>query len=413
MSEHSKFMPWRMWILAVSFYFYQFIIRVATGNMREPLTLEFNLNAGDYGLFASYWLVSYALLQIPVGIALDRWGVRRLFTLSALICGIGTFLMASTENFNVLCFARFLIGAGSTAGFIGTFKVSSEWFSDKMLPILVGIISGIGVLGASLAGAPMVILQASIGWRPVFYILSGAAFSLSVAYSIFLKDKQLAYNLNFKEIYKQLLALISQPQIWLLGVVGFLMYTPVSVLADLWGPSFISTAYNYSRVDAAFASSFIYYGNASIAFLIGWLFFKFSSARLFFSFFTALAVICMTALIWVELPSYWAVCLVLYLLGCMVGAENLVFPISDKYAAPGYQGLSASVINFLVMVGAIVLQPGIGIIMDLLWDGAMENGVPVYSISQYRWGLSALIGSLVLGLILSLGVKGKTNSLDH
>jgi hypothetical protein len=43
-----------------------------------------------------------------------------------------------------------------------------------------------------------------------------------------------------------------------------------------------------------------------------------------------------------------------------------------------------------------------------MWDGAMDNALPVYSIDQYRWGLSALIGSLVLGLMLSFGVKGKT-----
>ncbi|MDP3935708.1 MAG: MFS transporter, partial [Alphaproteobacteria bacterium] len=152
MLAHSKLTPWLMWFLAVFFYFYQFIIRVATGNMREPLTLEFNLTAGEYGMFASYWLVSYALLQIPIGIALDKWGVRKVFTVSAFLCGVGTLITAQTESYAWLCFARLLIGAGSAPAFIGTFKISSEWFKPSLLPILVGVISGIGVLGASLAG---------------------------------------------------------------------------------------------------------------------------------------------------------------------------------------------------------------------------------------------------------------------
>jgi sugar phosphate permease len=407
MSEHSKLTSWRMWFLAVSFYFYQFIIRVATSNLREPLTLEYNLTASDFGLFASYWLISYALLQIPMGIALDKWGVRRIFSLSALTCGIGTFIMASTENFGFLCFARLLIGAGSTAGFIGTFKVSSEWFSERMLPILVGIISGIGVLGASLAGAPMVILQNAIGWRTVFYLLSATAVVLSVVYILFLRDKQLRSHINFKEIRTQLFKLIKEPQIWLLGCVGFILYTPVSVLADLWGSSFISTAYGYSAVESAFASSFVYYGNASIAFLIGWLYFKFSSNKQFFVFFSILATVCMAILVWADLPNYLMLCVSLFALGCMVGSENLIFPISDRYAAEGYQGLSASVINFIVMVGPIALQPGIGIVMDLLWDGSMVDGVPTYSPEQYRIGLSSLIVALIVGVVLSFWLKGK------
>jgi hypothetical protein len=46
--------------------------------------------------------------------------------------------------------------------------------------------------------------------------------------------------------------------------------------------------------------------------------------------------------------------------------------------------------------------------MDMLWDGTLENGLPIYSVEQYRWGLSALIVSLMVGLVLSTIIKGKT-----
>jgi predicted MFS family arabinose efflux permease len=408
MSASSKLTPWLMWVLSVCFYFYQFIIRVATSNMRDQLTLEFNLTASDYGLFASYWIVSYALLQIPIGIALDKWGVRKVFTVSAFLCGVGTLITASTENYAWLCFARLLIGAGSAPAFIGTFKISSEWFKPSLLPILVGVISAIGVLGATLAGAPMVILQESIGWRTIFYTLSAIAFALSLIYSLVLREKKLSSTLSLGEIKKQLLHLITEPQIWLLGTIGFLLYTPVSVLADLWGPSFMRAVYGYNAIDSAIASSFIFYGNAVGSFLAGWVFLKFTTNKHFFASFMTLAGIMMSVIIWVDISNFWILCCALFALGCMVGAENLVFPLGARYAAEGFQGLSASVINFLVMVGAIALQPGIGVIMDVLWDGTIDNALPVYSIDQYRWGLSALIGSLVLGLMLSFGVKGKT-----
>lgn len=408
MSERSKLTPWIMWILALLFYFYQFIIRVATGNIREPLTLDFNLTAGEFGLFASYWLVSYALLQIPAGIALDKWGAKKVLTGSALLCGIGTLLMAQSESFTLLCISRLLIGAGSAAAFIGTIKISSEWFEPNMLPILVGVISAGGVLGASLAGAPMVILQSYVGWRTIFFSLSIIAFGLAILYSLLLRDKKLANSVTFTEIKQQLKHIITEPQIWLLGTIGFLLYTPVSVLADLWGPSFMKVVYGYDSINSALATSFIFYGNAAGSFLAGWVFLKFATNKQYFTFFMLVAAGVMACIVWIELSSFAMLCAALFGLGCLVGAENLVFPLGARYAQNGYQGLSASVINFLVMVGAIVLQPGIGLIMDQIWDGSMENGVPVYSALQYRYGLSALIGSLILGFFLSLYVKGTT-----
>lgn len=408
MSTHSKFTPWIMWFLAAFFYFYQFIIRVATGNMREPLTIEFNLTASEYGLFASYWLISYAFLQIPIGIALDKWGVKKVFSVSAFLCGVGTLIMAHTESFTFLCFARLLIGAGSAAAFVGTFKISSEWFTPRMLPILVGVISGVGVLGASFAGAPLVILQEQIGWRAVFYLLSITAFMLSFLYIFFLKDKKLSAHIHLKDIYKQVVHIITEPQIWVLGTIGFLLYTPVSVLADLWGPSFLRAVYGYSNIDAAISTSFIFYGNAVGSFCIGWIFLRFSTNKQFFTFFTFLAGLFISIIVWADLSNFSILCACLFGLGCMVGAENLVFPIGARYAAAGYEGLSASVINFLVMVGAIILQPGIGVVMDFLWEGNMFDGLPTYSPAEYRWGLSALIGSLAIGLSLTFAVKGKT-----
>lgn len=408
MSKYKKFTAWFMWIQAVIFYFYQFIIRVATGNLQEPLTVEFNLSASQYGLFASYWLIAYALLQIPVGIALDRWGTRKIFSVSAFLCGLGTLIMAQTQSFDFLCLARFLIGAGSAAGFIGTFKISSEWFDAKRLPLLVGLISGSGVMGASLAGAPMVLLQSAIGWRAIFNGLSVIAFALSALYWIALRDKNLSSNLSLSDIKNQVLKLISEPQVWLLGIIGFLLYTPISVLAEVWGPSFMRGVYNYTAVEAAFTMSFIFYGNAVGSFLGGWVFLKFFTNRQFFAFFMTLAILIMTIIVWINLSNLWLMCFTLFALGCMVGAENMIFPLGARYVAEGYQGLSASVMNFLVMVGAIVLQPGVGIVMDSLWDGHIDGGSPVYSILQYRLGFTTLIGSLVVGLMLTLFIKGNT-----
>lgn len=406
MVRSSKFLPWFMWGLTACFYFYQFLLRVATANLREPLALEFNLTASDFGIFAAFWLVSYASLQIPVGLALDRWGVRRVFIISALGCSLGAFLMAMTDSFAVLCVSRLIIGASSAASFIGTVKVASEWFDHKLLPILVGVISGIGVLGASFAGVPMILIQHSFGWRNFFLMIAMIGVALAGVFALFLRNKQVDSDGSEDSILQSVRKILLEPQVWRLGLVGFVLYTPVSVIADLWGPSFISAVYKYSHMEAAFASSFIFYGNAFGSFLAGWVFSKFSSNRLFFSSFILVGMLTLLAIVWGNLENFIALVSMLFLLGAVVGAENMVFPLAGRYVERKHQGLAASVVNFIVMIGPILLQPAIGFVMDAVWDGGVSNGIKVYSGVNYKYGLSLVLVALLLSFWLSRGLKG-------
>lgn len=405
MKTSSKFFPWFMWGLAACFYFYQFLLRVATANLRQPLALEFNLSAGDFGLFAAFWLVSYAALQIPIGLALDRWGVKRIFALSALGCSAGTFLMGSTETFSALCFARLLIGASSAAAFVGTVKVASDWFKESMIPILVGVISGIGVLGASFAGAPLVVLQGIIGWRSLFFMLSAIGGVLAVVFLLFLQNKPVPVNANKSSVYVTLKKILMEPQVLLLGGIGFLLYTPISVMADLWGPSFIEVVYGHTRLESAIASSFIFYGNAMGSFISGWVFSLFSTSRKFFITFISVGVVLLFLIVWCEIPNFIILCGALFFLGAIVGAENMVFPLAGRHVDPQYRGLSASVVNFIVMIGPVFLQPAIGFFMDAFWEGSIANGVKVYSAENYQHAFSILLAILALGVCLSTKVK--------
>jgi hypothetical protein len=65
-------------------------------------------------------------------------------------------------------------------------------------------------------------------------------------------------------------------------------------------------------------------------------------------------------------------------------------------------------INMASMVSGIILMPLIGYIINLSWDGTMENGVRVYSINDFRWGLLSVLVFLVVGVILSLLVKDRS-----
>ena len=76
------------------FRFYGWILRVAPGVMVDQLMREFSVGAAIVGNLAAVYLYAYALTQIPVGMALDRWGPRRVLTVAALLTAAGCALFA-------------------------------------------------------------------------------------------------------------------------------------------------------------------------------------------------------------------------------------------------------------------------------------------------------------------------------
>ena len=74
------------WFSLALFFFYQYILRVAPGVMIEELRAAFKINAQEFATFGSFYLIAYGVLQIPLGVIVDRVGVRTMALYSVLIC---------------------------------------------------------------------------------------------------------------------------------------------------------------------------------------------------------------------------------------------------------------------------------------------------------------------------------------
>ncbi|WP_420421101.1 MFS transporter [Simkania sp.] len=112
---------WIIWGLAVTFYFYEYFLRVAPSVMVHELLTAFNIGAGVFGTMTAFYLYAYAPMQIPVGILMDRFGARKLLTLAALACGIASLLFGFATEIWLASIARFLIGAASAFAFVGMY----------------------------------------------------------------------------------------------------------------------------------------------------------------------------------------------------------------------------------------------------------------------------------------------------
>jgi len=148
------------------------------------LALEFSLSAADLGLLAAILFVAYGLMQLPVGVALDLHGPRRVQAASAAIACLGFLLSALASGPLMLGCGRFLTGLGIASGLIGLIKAHTQWMPRARVAAFTGAGVFIGGIGGLCVTVPMQALLPAIGWRGAFWLL--AAIAAGVALVIWL-----------------------------------------------------------------------------------------------------------------------------------------------------------------------------------------------------------------------------------
>ncbi len=139
------------------------------------LALEYGLDAGALGTLSAALFASYCLAQLPAGLALDRWGPRRVQAVMCFVAAAGFAMFAAANGFAGLVLARLLIGVGVATGLIGMLKGNSEWFEPHDVARVTGFGMVVGTLGSFLATVPAQSALPAIGWRGVSWICAGAA----------------------------------------------------------------------------------------------------------------------------------------------------------------------------------------------------------------------------------------------
>src|SRR3954470_14637275 len=164
-------------------YFLSFFFRNVNAVISRDLAREFALSPSELGLLTSFYLLAFAAIQLPLGVALDRYGPRRVVAALLCVAAAGALVFASAQDFLTLSIGRALIGLGVAAGLMGAIKAFTLWFPLSQLATLNGLYLAVGGIGGLSATAPAEAVLGVYGWRALFYAL--AALSLAAALAIF------------------------------------------------------------------------------------------------------------------------------------------------------------------------------------------------------------------------------------
>ena len=138
-------------MLGALFFFYAWILRVSPSVMVEHLMRDFAVSGAILGNLSAVYFYAYAALQMPVGMALDRWGPRKVMSIAVLGAGAGCLIFAAAPNVEVAYLGRLLIGAGAAFGLVGGLVLAGNWFPPHRFAMLSGLIMASGLMAASSA----------------------------------------------------------------------------------------------------------------------------------------------------------------------------------------------------------------------------------------------------------------------
>ena len=410
---------WTAFGLVAMAYMLSFFQRTAPAAIANDLGLAFHAGGAALGMLAATYFYVYTLMQIPTGILADTWGPRRLVAVGCLIAGIGSAIFGLAESFSAAAMGRTLVGLGASVTLVSLMKLNTAWFFERQFATLTGLAMLLGNLGAFISGAPLAWLVAAISWRSVFIGVGVFTALLGVFVWLMVRDHPGQAGLptmralegkpphepHMGHWLEGLLEIMKNRETWpgfwvnLGGAGAFLSF------AGLWAVPYFTQVHGMTRALAANHVSLLLICFGLGAFATGSLSDRIGRRRILLIILGAIQVPCWLpwmAGVHLSPAASYGLCAVM---GLSASGMALTWACAKEVNRPTLSGMATSVVNTGVFLGAGLLQPLVGWVLDRSWDGTLVNGAKLYSAADFRLAFGMLLAFTLFSLVATFFVR--------
>lgn len=378
-------------------YYLSYLLRTVNGVISPELSGELALSSADLGLLTSTYFLAFGLAQLPLGIALDRYGPRRVAATLLLLAALGCALFASGTGLAGLALARAVVGLGVSACLMAALKGFALWFPAERQVSMTGFVMAAGALGAVTASVPLEALLPFVGWRGVFWGLSVLA--LGVAALVFWRVPEEAgagHRTDLAHALAGVATVWGDRRLWRYAGQAAFFTGGFMAIQGLWAVPWLMQANGYSRSVAADHLAALNLGMLLGQFAIGALATRLaawglSSARLMGG--GMLLTLAVEALIVARLGPTLPLWLAF---GAFAATGAQVYGVVARQFSMALSGRVTTVVNLLAFAGAFVVQWGLGLVLDALGAAGLA---PAQALTGAFLMLLALQGASLLPLL--------------
>lgn len=392
-----------------------FFHRVAPAALAEDLLRDLDAGAIALGTLSAMYYYVYTAMQIPAGILADRAGPRLSVGGGSLIAAAGTVLFAVATTLPTANTGRLVVGLGVATAFVGLMKYNAEWFEARYYGLLSGIVVLLGNVGSVFGAGPLAELLNWFSWREALAGVGAVSLLLGLSILALVRDRPAAAGFasparapmqaNREHWLRELAGVARNRNVWPPAIGLFTIVGGFFTFTGLWAVPYLTDVFDLGRQAAA--------GYLTVALLLfavggfagGWLSDRIGRRKP-----VAVVAAGATLAVWLAtllLPWRPGAGGMLLFAGHGLAASAMVvcYAVAKESVPRHTTGMAIAFVNTGLFLGAALLQPAFGMLLEWGWDGTVRAGVPAYDAGDYAPGLWLLCATAGAGLAATLAMR--------
>ena len=368
-------------------YALSFALRTVNAVIAPNLVAEFGLSNAQLGALSSAYFFSFAAMQLPLGIWLDRFGSRK--THAALLCvaALGCVCFALSQETWMLWSGRALIGMGVSGALMASFRAFRFWYPAEQQAQLASWMLVAGSMGALASTLPVQWALPFMGWRGLFNLIAFFLLLASALIYCLLPKEPAASTSTSGNPWAGYLVVFKDRYFWRFAAPGIGMQASFVAFQSLWAGPWLTQVLGMGADDSAKTLLVLNFFLMVVYLLLGWL-----SPRLAAKGWTPLRMasigglvmlIAQSGMVWMDGPWAWALWLLL-------GLGSTTFMLTQSHVnqnfPPQLAGRAFTAYNLLLFAGMFLAQWLFGELVDAL--GALPSlgkGEPAFRGAMLVW----------------------------
>jgi len=233
-------------------YFFSYFFRVVNAVISPDLVRDAGVDANRLGLLTSAYFLAFAAAQLPLGLALDRFGPRRVNASLLVVAAAGALVFGTSDSLGGLATGRALIGFGVSGCLMASLKAFSLWFPMTRFATVNGWLLAIGGLGALSASAPVEAALRLTDWRHLFDGLAAATFVAAMLVFFVVPERAESQpRASIGELVGGFRTIYGDPVFWRIGIISMTVQAVFLATQGLWAAPWLRDVAGYDRTAVA------------------------------------------------------------------------------------------------------------------------------------------------------------------
>ena len=237
-------LAWVIWGLGVTYVVYKFQTQSSYAVLNASIAESLSLTLSQVGELGAVYAITYAVMTIPAGGLLDRYGARMILSAGVATVAAGALIFGFTDNATVIVIGQALMGIGGAFGYPGLAYLTRYWFDIKHFGLVFGIAQTVAAAANTLGQAAVGYLILVLTWQDIMLLEAFIGLLLLIAFVMLVREpdngrgepvKQGTHPSFWGGLFRDLKVLSVQPLFWQVTLISGLTFGMMLGVGIIWG----------------------------------------------------------------------------------------------------------------------------------------------------------------------------------